>query len=67
MNEHNAVKNYKKYIGDSVYAYFDGNQIVLTTENGEENDPSNVIFLEPIVVLALTKYIEERKEELYGT
>lgn len=51
-----ANVNYKQYIGDSVYADFNGWSIVLTTENGKVNDPSNTIFLEPEVLDALIRY-----------
>lgn len=40
----------KSYLGDSVYAEFDGYGITLTTENGLPDDPSNSIFLEPKVI-----------------
>lgn len=51
----------KRYIGDSVYADFDGYLIVLTTENGY--GPSNTIYLEPEVYVALTKYVEELSQK----
>ena len=41
------------YLGDSVYAEFDGFQLVLMTKNGLPNDPSNIIYLEPAVLAAL--------------
>lgn len=44
----------KQYLGDSVYADFDGYAITLTTENGY--GPSNTIVLEPSVLLALIDY-----------
>ena len=44
----------KDYLGDSVYAEFDGYHIVLTTENGF--GPTNTIALEPNVVDALNRY-----------
>ena len=43
----------KTYLGDSVYAEFDGFGIWLTTENGLPGDPSNRIFLESEVLHAL--------------
>lgn len=44
----------KTYLGDSVYADLDNERrIVLTTENGLPNDPSNRIVLEPEVFEAL--------------
>lgn len=46
----------KTYLGDSVYAQFDGDTIILTTENGDESDPSNTICLEPAVMLNLTSF-----------
>lgn len=45
---------YKTYLGDSVYADFDGYHIVLTTENGGMF--SNKICLEPSVYEALVAY-----------
>jgi hypothetical protein len=44
----------KTYLGDGVYAEFDGFHIVLTTENGIET--TNKIFLEDSVMLALVQY-----------
>lgn len=43
----------KKYLGDSVYAQYDGESLVLTTENGYPDDPRNKIVLEPDVLRAL--------------
>lgn len=47
-------ENQKVYLGDSVYASFNGFHIVLTTENGM--GPSNEIFLEPQLIDLLIKY-----------
>lgn len=44
----------KQYLGDSVYADFDGFGITLTTENGF--GASNTIYLEPQVLAALEAY-----------
>jgi hypothetical protein len=41
----------KQYLGDSVYASFDGYMVTLTTDNGL--GPSNTIHLEPEVIAAL--------------
>jgi hypothetical protein len=48
----------KTYLGDSVYAEFDGHCIVLTTENGLPADPSNKIYMEPQVLVALERYLK---------
>jgi hypothetical protein len=53
------MSNNKTYLGDSVYATFDGYHIVLTTENGIPDDPSNTIALEPGVLQSLAKYKAE--------
>ena len=45
----------KEYLGDAVYAEFDGWQIKLTTSNGLYN--TNEIFLEPAVLRALLNYV----------
>ena len=46
----------KVYLGDSVYAESDGEDIILTTENGE--GPSNTIVLEPAVLQALWDFLK---------
>jgi hypothetical protein len=46
----------KIYLGDGVYAEFDGYHIVLTTENGIET--TNTIYLEPPVVRGLEEFIK---------
>lgn len=49
-------KNRKQYLGDSVYADWSGDAVILTTENGVPFDPSNKIVLEPEVLEALFKF-----------
>ena len=51
--------NYRQYLGDSVYADFDGFHVVLTTENGLPGDPSNTIYLDPHVLAALGAYAKK--------
>ena len=48
----------KEYIGDSVYAEFDGTNLILTTENGYPDDPRNRIVLEPEVWSLLTTWMD---------
>ncbi len=45
----------KRYIGDGVYADFDGFNIVLTTEDGIST--TNKVYLEPSVCKALLDFI----------
>lgn len=47
---------YKRYLGDGVYADFDGLDVVLTTENGLEE--TNRIVLEDSVLEAFSNWIE---------
>ena len=47
----------KVYLGDSVYATFDGYSVILTTENGLPTDPSNTVVLEPSTIVALEDFI----------
>jgi hypothetical protein len=54
----------KTYLGDSVYASFDGYHIVLTTENGYSDDPRNRICLEPSVFQSLLDYKDRVVEEI---
>lgn len=49
----------KQYLGDGVYAQFDGYQVWLTTENGYET--TNQIALEPPVLSALEQYVSDLK------
>ncbi len=56
------MNTHKEYLGDSVYAAFDGFGIVLTNENGL--GPSNRIVLEPEVVYNLDRYVERLKARL---
>ncbi len=53
-----------QYLGDSVYAEFDGYNVVLTTNNGYSDDPRNRIALEPDVIAAFRKYDERLREQI---
>ena len=46
----------KVYLGDSVYADYDGYHVVLTTENGF--GPSNTICLDGGVLRSMLDYLE---------
>ena len=50
----------KVYLGDSVYAEYYAGGILLTTENGLPDDPSNTIALEPEVLEALLQFAKTR-------
>jgi hypothetical protein len=52
----------KTYLGDSVYAEIQHGCILLTTENGNPDDPSNKIWLEPEVISSFLKFVEKMKE-----
>lgn len=52
----------KTYIGDSVYAEFNGYGIVLTTENG--NGASNRIILEPQIWQSLKEWVDRLEKSL---
>ncbi|UCG53606.1 MAG: hypothetical protein JSW58_08615 [Candidatus Latescibacterota bacterium] len=54
-------EGFKRYLGDGVYADYDGYHIVLTTENGITT--TNTIALEPPVMEALKRY-EKRLSEI---
>jgi hypothetical protein len=51
----------KTYLGDGVYADFDGFAVVLTTENGME--VTNTIVLEPDVIWALDQFVQKLRGE----
>lgn len=52
----------KTYLGDSVYAETENGMLKLTTHNGYPDDPRNVIYLDPVVVVALMDYLEYLKK-----
>ena len=49
----------KDYLGDSVYAEFDGYGYILTTDNGCGS--SNIIYMEPEVLSALMRFVDRMK------
>jgi hypothetical protein len=50
----------KEYLGDGVYADMDSGMLKLTTEDGIST--TNVIYLEPEVVLALLEYLKRNAD-----
>ena len=51
----------KQYLGDGVYADYDGYMLILTTEDGE--NILNTIYLEPEVYVALVRYAEYLRQK----
>ena len=51
----------KEYLGDSVYAEYDGYHVILTTENGM--GASNTIAIDPTVYQALIQFVKRLKEK----
>lgn len=47
--------NYRKYLGDGLYADFDGYQIMLAANNGIHD--TNVVYLEPEVLENFYQYV----------
>lgn len=57
-----SLSKEKVYLGDAVYAHYDGYHVVLTTENGIS--ATNTIYLDNQVLDALAAYLHvERKKE----
>lgn len=55
----------KVYLGDGVYAKFEGPDLILTTEDGIR--VTNTIVLEPEVWASLSDYMEQQKSpRVYG-
>jgi len=52
-----------EYMGDSVYSQFDGWSLYLTTNNGYDDDPRNMIHLEPAVFARLLTYVERLPQD----
>jgi hypothetical protein len=61
------MQSLKIYLGDSVYAEWDLDikRVILTTENGLPEDPSNIIYLEPEVMQALEMFWNKIKNHLF--
>ena len=52
----------QKYLGDAVYAEYDGWQITLRTNSHLDSECDQTIYLEDFVWSELIKFIEEIKE-----
>lgn len=52
----------KQYLGDGLYADFDGYQIELYASNGERK--TNSVYLEPGVLASFLIYIENLKKAM---
>lgn len=50
------------YLGDGVYAFFDGYAIRLRTGDHRDNEFDQEIFLEPEVLSSLNKFYERAKQ-----
>ena len=54
-----------EYLGDAVYATTDQHikgDIMLTTESHRESEANNIIYLDPLVIANLLKFIQETKD-----
>jgi len=65
MKREDFIRKYEQkiYLGDSVYARFDGYHIILETHNGYADDPRNQIALEPPVMNNLEMYRKQIYED----
>jgi len=48
---------YEEYLGDGVYAAYDGEGIILTTADRVGGNPANIIYLEPVVISVFKDYL----------
>lgn len=53
---------YEDYLGDGLYADYDGWQIVLSANDRNSGHPTARVYLEPLVIVAFLRYIERIKE-----
>ena len=60
----NRENEYGEYLGDGVYAHFDGWHIMLTTGHHNILDAHNIIALEPEVLAKLDRYRKDLAEQL---
>jgi len=59
------MKSFRCYLGDSVYVELDtARRVILTTNNGNPDDPRNIIYMEPEVLSAFNLWLEKTKIEL---
>lgn len=56
--------SHARYIGDGVYAQFDGYNVVLTTGSHLEHKRDQLICMEPEVIESFTRYIADLKNRL---
>lgn len=56
--------SHARYIGDGVYAQFDGYGVLLTTSSHIPADADNQIALEPEVIRSLKKYFTDLEAAL---
>jgi hypothetical protein len=67
MGRPQDIEKHPAYLGDGVYARFDGATLTLTTENGIE--VQNIIHMDSYVVKALIHYMRKHAiavEEMAG-
>jgi hypothetical protein len=55
---------YAQYLGDGVYAQYDGFHIVLSTGSHDLAEATNIIYLDPSTLHALGQYSEYLAREL---
>jgi hypothetical protein len=55
---------YEEYLGDGLYADFDGYQIWLAANDRVSGHPTDKVALEPGVIEAFERYIKRLKEML---
>lgn len=54
---------YEEYLGDGLYADFDGYQIILAANDRVSGHPTDKVALEPGVVRAFFNYVKSLKEK----
>lgn len=64
MNEEEK-KNYR-YLGDGVYAYFDGHGMWLRTGHHSDTECDHKIYLEPGVFKKLEQFVEDIKKDTWS-
>lgn len=58
--------NYKQYLGDGVYADYDGYAVVLTTGTDVLEEADSKIYLEPDIIRQLEEYVQRLRHQLEG-
>lgn len=59
------MSDFKDYLGDSVYVEIERGMVKLTTNNGHDDDPRNVVYMEEAVLRSFLEWVERIRAATY--